>query len=105
MPASVRAVNLAGEPLRRDLADRLYALPGVEAVWNLYGPTEDTTYSTGVRVPRFASGGAEPTIGLPLPGSRAYVLDGHGEPVPVGVPGELFWVVQASPGGTTAVRS
>ena len=39
-------VNLAGEPLTRALADQIYALGTVERVYNLYGPTEDTTYST-----------------------------------------------------------
>src|SRR5262249_41931959 len=31
-----------------------------------------------------------PTIGKPLPGSQAYILDSHGNPVPIGVLGELF---------------
>ncbi|HVR98941.1 MAG TPA: amino acid adenylation domain-containing protein, partial [Thermoanaerobaculia bacterium] len=88
VPAGVRTVNLAGEPLRRELADRIYELSGVEEVWDLYGPSEDTTYSTGARVER--GSGREPSIGLPLPNSRAYVLDARFEPVPVGVPGELW---------------
>src|SRR6185295_14952109 len=44
--ASVRTVNLAGEALARSLADQIYATGTVERVWNLYGPSEDTTYST-----------------------------------------------------------
>src|SRR6185295_18543774 len=43
LPASVRTINLAGEPLRRELVSRAYGQPGVEEVWNLYGPSEDTT--------------------------------------------------------------
>ncbi len=89
VPSSVRVVNLAGEPLRGELAARLYELPGIVAVHNLYGPSEDTTYSTGVHVPRTLAG--EPTIGRPLAGRRAYVLDRSGRPAPVGVLGEL-WV-------------
>jgi len=88
VPGSVRAVNLAGEPLRRELVDRVYALPGVEAVRDLYGPSEDTTYSTGAVVPR--GDAREPAIGRPLPNSRVYLLDAGGEPVPAGVPGELW---------------
>ncbi len=88
VPAGVRTVNLAGEPLRRELADRIHSLPGVEELWDLYGPSEDTTYSTGALVER--SSGAEPSIGLPLPNSRAYVLDSGLGPAPVGVPGELW---------------
>ncbi|TSC19081.1 non-ribosomal peptide synthetase, partial [Corallococcus sp. Z5C101001] len=88
VPESVRTVNLAGEPLQNRLAQSLYGLKGVEGVYNLYGPTEDTTYSTYTRVEKEA--GREPTIGRPLTGSRAYVLDAWLRPVPRGVPGELY---------------
>ncbi|HEU0079530.1 MAG TPA: amino acid adenylation domain-containing protein, partial [Longimicrobiaceae bacterium] len=88
IPRSVRTVCLAGEALKRALADELYALPHVEAVYNLYGPSEDTTYSTWARVPR--ADGREPAIGRAVAGTRAYVLDGRMEPAPVGVPGALY---------------
>jgi pristinamycin I synthase-3/4 len=86
LPASVRTVNLAGEPLPALLAAEIYEQPQVRRVWNLYGPSEDTTYSTGSLVPR---GGITPAIGRPLPGTRARVLDAALQPVPPGVPGEL----------------
>jgi len=85
LPASVRTVNLAGEPLRRSLADKVIAA-GVK-LWDLYGPSEDTTYSTGAVVA--AGDPFEPPIGWPLAGSRAYVLDRGFRPLPLGVPGEL----------------
>jgi amino acid adenylation domain-containing protein len=85
LPASVRTVNLAGEPLRRSLADKVIAA-GVK-LWDLYGPSEDTTYSTGAVVA--AGNPFEPLIGWPLAGSRAYVLDRGFRPLPLGVPGEL----------------
>ena len=88
IPASVRAVNLAGEPLRRDLVDRLYDLGHVDGVYNLYGPSEDTTYSTWARIPEHDS--RPPAIGRPLAGSRAFVLDRWMRPVPTGIPGELY---------------
>ena len=50
VPGSVRTVNLAGEPLSGALVQRLYRETQVEAVYNLYGPSEDTTYSTFVRL-------------------------------------------------------
>jgi acyl carrier protein len=59
----------------------------VEKVGNLYGPTEDTTYSTYHRVPR---GGEQVLIGVPKTSSQAYVLDARLRPVPVGVAGELY---------------
>jgi len=87
LPASVRTVNLAGEALGRPLVAQLYARDGVEGVWNLYGPSEDTTYSTFERVPRGT--GEAPAIGRPVWGTQAYVADRALRPVQVGVSGEL----------------
>ncbi|HEX3554514.1 MAG TPA: non-ribosomal peptide synthase/polyketide synthase, partial [Thermoanaerobaculia bacterium] len=88
LPASVRTINLAGEPLPRPLATSLYGLGTVERVLNLYGPSEDTTYSTFAVVARDDT--RPPAIGRPIAGTRAYLLDPRLEPVPAGVPGELF---------------
>ncbi len=87
LPPALRTVNLAGEALPPQLAERIYRHVQIEQVWNLYGPTEDATYSTATRVER---GTGEVSIGRPLPGTRAYVLDRRLQPVPAGVPGELF---------------
>lgn len=88
MPASLRVVNLAGEPLSRSLANRLHsALPNVR-LWNLYGPTEFTTYATGCIVER--SPDARVTIGQPLSNTAVRVLDATLRPVPTGVIGEVF---------------
>jgi amino acid adenylation domain-containing protein len=88
LPAGVRTVNLAGEALTRELAEAVYAAGEVEEVVNLYGPSEDTTYSTYAVVARGGEGA--PEIGRPLPGTRLYVLDGCGQPVAAGVTGELY---------------
>ena len=88
VPPSVRTVNLAGEPLRRSLVDRIYELGTVERVLDLYGPSEDTTYSTWAPAERGSP--AEPTIGRPIANTRAYVVDRAFNPQPVGVPGELW---------------
>jgi amino acid adenylation domain-containing protein len=88
LPSSARTVNLAGEPLPNSLAQRIYAQGTVSRVFNLYGPTEDTTYSTFALVTIGAT--EEPSIGVPISNSRAYVLDSYFEPVPVGVAGELY---------------
>jgi amino acid adenylation domain-containing protein len=87
LPEGLRIVNLGGEALKADLVERIYANPQVERVYNLYGPSEDTTYSTFARVPKGAS---LVTIGRPVAGTQVRVLGRHGEPVPVGVHGELF---------------
>jgi amino acid adenylation domain-containing protein/FkbH-like protein len=86
VPASVKTVNLAGEALSNELVEQIYATATVEKVNNLYGPTEDTTYSTYTLVPR----GVPVTIGKPIANTRAYILDSHGKIAPIGVRGELF---------------
>ena len=103
IPAGLRALNLAGEALVPDLARALQA-HGVGTVRNLYGPTEDTVYSTWAVV---RPGAERVSIGRAIPGSRAYVLDPSLRPVPVGVPGELYMTgaglargYQGSPGPT-----
>ncbi|NOK11829.1 non-ribosomal peptide synthetase, partial [Corallococcus exercitus] len=86
VPPTVRVVNLAGEALPETLAKQVYAVPSVQKLYNLYGPSEDTTYSTASLVGR----DEVPLIGRPLPATRAYVLDASLQPVPVGVAGELY---------------
>ncbi|MCP4662843.1 MAG: AMP-binding protein, partial [bacterium] len=86
VPSSVDTVNLAGEVLKGALVDRLYRQPTIRRVFNLYVPSEDTTYSTFARIDR---GGGEPTIGRPVAGTRACVLDRRQRPVAHGVVGEL----------------
>ncbi|MEM8933617.1 MAG: AMP-binding protein, partial [Acidobacteriota bacterium] len=86
LPTSVRTVNLAGEALPRDLVEHAYDEPGVVDVYNLYGPSEDTTYSTFARV----TAGETPSIGRPVANTRAYILDSALRPTPRGVPGELY---------------
>ncbi|MCP3097315.1 amino acid adenylation domain-containing protein [Myxococcus sp. K15C18031901] len=86
VPRSVATVNLAGEALAGTLVDQLHALGHVQDVFNLYGPSETTTYSTFTRVER----GQTPTIGRPVGNTQVYVLDVNREPTPMGVPGEVF---------------
>ncbi len=73
-----------GEALPRDLADQLLAACG--SLWNVYGPTEATIWST---LDEVGSGGPI-TIGRPLANTEIYLLSRRMEPVPVGVPGELL---------------
>jgi len=86
VPESVITVNLAGEPLTTALADSIYDLGTITDVNDLYGPSEDTTYSTWARREK----GGLPTIGRPVHNTQVYLLDPAGQPVPIGVPGELF---------------
>ncbi len=63
--------------------------PGLPfALVNCYGPTEGTVNTAVGEVS--PAGDSLPPLGRPIARVRVHVLDGHGEPVPVGVPGELF---------------
>jgi amino acid adenylation domain-containing protein len=87
VPPTLRTVCLAGERLRRSLVDRLFALPHVDRVLNIYGPTEATVFAAWTEVRRDDRG--EPGLGRGVAGTQVYVLDERLAPVPVGVPGEL----------------
>jgi amino acid adenylation domain-containing protein len=82
-PLYNKVLNLAGEPLKQSLVDKLYAA-GISSVYDLYGPSEDTTYSTCIE--RKVAGIA--SIGKPIANTQCYVLNDM-VPVPIGVVGEL----------------
>jgi amino acid adenylation domain-containing protein len=91
LPSSVRTVNLAGEPLPRQLVADLFAGGSVRRVLNLYGPSEDTTYSTAAL--QHPDDPGAPHIGGPIAGGRAYLLAPGGTrpaQVPLGVRGEIY---------------
>ncbi|MEC5216191.1 amino acid adenylation domain-containing protein [Actimicrobium sp. GrIS 1.19] len=83
-PAGFKAL-IGGEALATDLAARLLAC-GVE-LWNMYGPTETTIWSTCWRVDSVANG---IRIGRPIANTVIRILDEHGQPCPIGTPGELW---------------
>lgn len=74
-----------GESMPRDLADIL--LENVHELWNLYGPTETTIWSTAERVER---GAAMISIGHPIANTSVYILDAAGTPTAIGIPGEIW---------------
>jgi amino acid adenylation domain-containing protein len=78
-------VLCGGEALPRDLADSLLA--SSDDVWNVYGPTETTIWSSATRLEK-STGPVH--IGPPVANTQFYVLDELRQPVPVGVTGELF---------------
>ncbi|HEU0302475.1 MAG TPA: amino acid adenylation domain-containing protein, partial [Longimicrobium sp.] len=88
--AGMRLVVLGGEPARPGKLREL-AGPRPEFV-NAYGPTECSGVATYHRLsPELESyGGGSAPIGRPLANSRVYVADDRGEPVPVGVVGEMW---------------
>jgi len=73
-----------GEALPRDLATQL--LQRSDSLWNMYGPTETTIWST---VTKLDDQEGPVLIGFPIANTQIYILDEHLQPVPVGIPGEL----------------
>ena len=82
-----RAIKVVctGEPMPADLAKQLFAR--CSELWDLYGPTETTVWSTGYKMP---AADAKILIGKPIHNTQIYVLDTAQQPVPVGVPGEMY---------------
>jgi len=74
-----------GEALPRDLAESLIQRSG--ELWNVYGPTETTIWSTLARV---APGDGPVPIGRPLANTSIHILDKYRNTAPIGVVGELF---------------
>jgi len=86
IPSNVKVINLAGEALVASLVDGLYQNTSVDRVYDLYGPSEDTTYSTYT----LRESGKAATIGRPISNTKAYILNQHGSLVAPGLAGELY---------------
>lgn len=85
---SLRDVISGGEALPADLANQFHQQLGAR-LHNLYGPTETTVDATAY-VCRPKEEGSTVPIGRPIDNARVYVLDGVGQPMPMGAVGELY---------------
>jgi amino acid adenylation domain-containing protein len=74
-----------GEALSEELASEL--APRCAALWNMYGPTETTIWSSIQRIPENIG---KISLGRPIANTQCYILDGYLNPVPVGVAGALY---------------
>src|SRR5262249_22660174 len=84
-PPSSFTILCGGDALSRQLADRLSECAA--SVWNLYGPTESTIWSTMAKI----TADKKPiSIGRPIANTQIYILDDRLQPVPVGVHGEQY---------------
>ncbi|MBD3560176.1 AMP-binding protein, partial [Planktothrix sp. FACHB-1355] len=73
--------------------DKLHHYPIAEYPFQLvnnYGPTENTVVTTSGIVPVSKQPNVAPAIGRPIANTKVYVLDKHLQPVPIGIPGELY---------------
>lgn len=92
LPASLRLVILGGERALPARIQQWLARAGTRPrLLNSYGPTESTVVATVSDLSEAGSllAGREAPIGRPLAHARVHVLDRRGQPVPIGVPGEL----------------
>jgi amino acid adenylation domain-containing protein/non-ribosomal peptide synthase protein (TIGR01720 family) len=87
--ASLQTVIVAGEICPQDLVQNHYQRLSKTRLYNEYGPTEGTVWSTVYEVPSRFHGTPIP-IGKPIANSQAFILDPHLRPVPIGVKGELY---------------
>ncbi|MDC9596579.1 non-ribosomal peptide synthetase [Xenorhabdus anantnagensis] len=89
--ANIKALS-GGEALPHELAQRLKEK--VSGLWNLYGPTETTIWSTAssnllIEQQDNHHTQSQITIGRPIANTQIYLLDKHNQPVPIGVTGEI----------------
>jgi len=87
--ASLEVAIVAGEACTGDLVDRHRRRLPSTRLFNEYGPTEATVWSSVYDCTEHRGDRPVP-IGRPIPNSRIYVLDPSRRPAPVGVPGELY---------------
>jgi len=92
--SAILKVITCGEPLTDNLKQKLMERAG--EVWNMYGPTETTIFSTGLLI-RDAE--EQVSIGRPVRNTRIHILDEYKRPVPIGVFGELYIAGKGLSGG------
>ncbi len=88
--AGLRTVGTGGDTASAAMVRRVVEAAPELTLLNLYGPTEITTAATCHTLSGADLAGGRVPIGTPLDNTRVHVLDGSLQPVPVGVPGELY---------------
>lgn len=82
---SISKVLCGGEALSKELAQNL--LTRCDELWNMYGPTETTIWST---IKHINHKDKVLTIGLPINNTQIYIVDGQNNELPPGMPGEIL---------------
>jgi amino acid adenylation domain-containing protein len=85
--ASLRSLLVGGEKLSTAHVNRVRAAYPDLAIVNGYGPTENTTFTTCYRIEATCAG--DVPIGPPIANTQVWIVDDRGEPVAIGVPGEI----------------
>ncbi len=91
---SLQTVVVAGEVCPVDLVKRHFSICPAVRLYNEYGPTEGTVWCSGYEITQTVAqhlqAGDNVSIGRPISNVQLYVLDKYGEPLPIGIPGELY---------------
>jgi amino acid adenylation domain-containing protein len=91
LPRTLRLVVVGGERALPGVYAKWQAIGGERVRWlNTYGPTEATVIATADEPVPGEEVGQDLPIGRPIANTRVYLLDARRQPVPVGVPGELY---------------
>lgn len=83
---SLRKIIVGGERFTKALERKIRKCCPQARIFNMYGPTETTIYSTGGEI---SANQQNITIGRPILNTKIYILDNKLQPVPIGVPGEI----------------
>ncbi len=86
----VRQILAGGDVLSASHVRKLLQASSNICLINGYGPTENTTFTSCYPMETPAQVGHSVSIGRPIANTTVYVLDGQMQPVPIGVPGELY---------------
>lgn len=86
---SLHTVIVAGEPCSPKLVQRHFQLLLATSLFNEYGPTEGTVWSSVYQC-SWPEQRMQVSIGRPIANTQIYLLNSHGQPVPIGVAGELY---------------
>src|SRR3990172_5603493 len=87
---SVRHLLFGGEAVDPKWVKEVLKNGSPKRLLHVYGPTESTTFASWYLVQEVPEGAITIPIGRPISNTQVYLLDSHLEPVPVGVPGEMY---------------
>ncbi|MCG1048271.1 amino acid adenylation domain-containing protein, partial [Mycetohabitans sp. B6] len=85
----LKALIVGGDALDASVVGQVLRETPPQQLINGYGPTESTTFATTYRITAVPKGNVNIPIGRPIANTRIYLLDAHGQPVPLGAVGEL----------------
>jgi amino acid adenylation domain-containing protein len=88
--ASLRFLLFGGEAVDVRWVQKLLDEGSPKNLLHVYGPTENTTFSTWYRIEQIEPTAETIPIGRPIANTQTYILDRYLQPTPIGIPGELY---------------